>query len=499
VNRFKMEASREEVGALIRHVKAQLNNTLKSICQQNFLKSTGVKAELQTRIVSLIEGHYNSRNWQQYREVEQTITTIAPLKNTPYVSRATNPGINPASIAARPPPPASNSNGSSSSSTNMPPYLHPLAGALALNFKPSPFYQPITQIGGIRTLEVMREHKNTSSIPIPSSFLQSCVRDSSYRIMVFGAKSTGGAQDIAFPHQADIRVEGAEVKGLNLRGLKNKPGTTRPADVTNALLAKNTSYDRNIEFVYALTNERFYIVAYLCRISSVEELVTKIASGHKISKDSVLREFAEKEQDDDVVATSTVLSLKCPISCVRLSLPCRGIGCKHIQCFDATSYLQLQQQGPQWLCPICNKSTPFDQLAVDEYVRDILVRTSSSTDQVTIEPNGRWGLSLPGGGNKNSNRKRKASSSSDFEEVIISGTSTVGGRQMSYTPHTSNSYATPRPPSREASSAAGAGSVPRSASSKRPVAQVIDLTLSSDEDDEPIARPTKRQNQGYSR
>lgn len=70
--------------------------------------------------------------------------------------------------------------------------------------------------------------------------------------------------------------------------------------------------------------------------------------------------------DPDVIATSQNLSLKCPLSYMRLKTPCRGLSCNHIQCFDATSYLQLQEQGPQWLCPICNKPVPFDQLAVDE-------------------------------------------------------------------------------------------------------------------------------------
>jgi hypothetical protein len=73
-----------------------------------------------------------------------------------------------------------------------------------------------------------------------------------------------------------------------------------------------------------------------------------------------------KARDADIVATATVLSLKCPLSTLRIELPCRSIACKHNQCFDATSYLQLQEQGPTWLCPICNNSAPFDTLAVDE-------------------------------------------------------------------------------------------------------------------------------------
>jgi E3 SUMO-protein ligase PIAS1 len=74
----------------------------------------------------------------------------------------------------------------------------------------------------------------------------------------------------------------------------------------------------------------------------------------------------KKASDPDVVATSQNLSLKCPLSYMRLSRPCRGVNCNHIQCFDATSYLQLQEQGPQWLCPICNKPAPFEHLAIDE-------------------------------------------------------------------------------------------------------------------------------------
>lgn len=75
---------------------------------------------------------------------------------------------------------------------------------------------------------------------------------------------------------------------------------------------------------------------------------------------------AKKASDPDVVATSQNISLKCPLSYMRLKTPCRSISCSHVQCFDATSYLQLQEQGPQWVCPICNKSATYDQLAIDE-------------------------------------------------------------------------------------------------------------------------------------
>jgi len=73
-----------------------------------------------------------------------------------------------------------------------------------------------------------------------------------------------------------------------------------------------------------------------------------------------------KANDPDIVATSIVMSLKDPISTLRIDLPCRSTICNHNQCFDAASFLQLQEQAPTWTCPICNKVVSFDGLAIDQ-------------------------------------------------------------------------------------------------------------------------------------
>lgn len=51
---------------------------------------------------------------------------------------------------------------------------------------------------------------------------------------------------------------------------------------------------------------------------------------------------------------------------MRIELPCRGIQCDHNRCFDGATYLELQMQAPEWKCPICDKSLPYEHLAVDE-------------------------------------------------------------------------------------------------------------------------------------
>lgn len=59
--------------------------------------------------------------------------------------------------------------------------------------------------------------------------------------------------DITFPHNVELKCNSDEVKA-NLRGLKNKPGSTRPADITH-LIRKKSNYPNTVEMVYALTTK----------------------------------------------------------------------------------------------------------------------------------------------------------------------------------------------------------------------------------------------------
>src|ERR1700755_2187456 len=103
----------------------------------------------------------------------------------------------------------------------------------------------------------MANHRHSVTIPIRVSdypILGRVNNEPSFSVMVFCAGDTHGRQDIAFPHQSEIKVNGGEVKA-NLRGLKNKPGSTRPVDITNELRLKINSYSNNVEMTYALTSK----------------------------------------------------------------------------------------------------------------------------------------------------------------------------------------------------------------------------------------------------
>ncbi|KAK2605311.1 hypothetical protein N8I77_008159 [Diaporthe amygdali] len=468
-----------------------LNKQLQHICLVNGLRTSGVKAELQRRILEALEKAYAQGDPRAYRDIEQS------------VYREKNGGL-PAPHESLPSTlPVPNNAQSVSPNMNNYGYQNGYPGYGGVNgqrshqmppqgftFRSSPFYHIVGRIGPVQTCEVMQSHRNCTTIQIKAQdnpLLGRCVTEKDMRVMVFCAGANTGPQDIAFPHQSELKVNGGDVKA-NLRGLKNKPGSTRPVDITDLLRLKIPNYTNNIEFTYALTQkagdkasqsngQRFYLVVNVCKTTPVDTLVRAITS-RKISKASVLHELTRKAHDAEIEMSSQVLSLKCPLSYMRLVTPCRATTCTHVQCFDATSYLQLQQQGPQWLCPVCSKSAPYERLAIDEYVRDILDRTSRSVEQVDIEPNGQWKAHGSVEEEVEPEPEHEALAIDD-DDLVISEISYVGNRGTN-TPNTlAPTTSTPTPvtaASREGSS------MPRSGGNKRPHAEVIDLTLSDDED-----------------
>ena len=127
-------------------------------------------------------------------------------------------------------------------------------------------------------------------------------------------------------------------------------------------------------------------------------------------------------------------------------------------------------------------------------MRNILKKTSRSTDQVTIQPDGKWDMNSKKEVLSASRSNGVASESDDdIVEITRSGDSVKMSNPRPFgTP--AGQLSQPRDqlssvPSRDSSTT----------SSKRPRAAVIDLTSSGDEDDQPLARPPapKRQQTSY--
>jgi E3 SUMO-protein ligase PIAS1 len=105
----------------------------------------------------------------------------------------------------------------------------------------------------------MAQHRHTVGIqvkPMDYNILLNVQNDKALRVMVFACEADAGLvkHDIGFPYQSEIKVNGGEIKA-NLRGLKNRAGSTRPVDITDSLRLRQTAYANNIEMTYALTQK----------------------------------------------------------------------------------------------------------------------------------------------------------------------------------------------------------------------------------------------------
>lgn len=104
----------------------------------------------------------------------------------------------------------------------------------------------------------MTSNRNTATaaFSLSSSNMERLRTDASLRIMLYCMVDPGHTaypQDIAFPNQVDLRVNENQFSG-NLRGIKKKPGTTRPADITDITTRRSKDSMNVVSVTYAATD-----------------------------------------------------------------------------------------------------------------------------------------------------------------------------------------------------------------------------------------------------
>jgi E3 SUMO-protein ligase PIAS1 len=159
----------------------------------------------------------------------------------------------------------------------------------------------------------MPQNRHTISVTLAlsHSVANDLRRDPALRIMLYCAASSpsiinvGAYVDVAFPNQLEVKVNGDEVKS-NFKGLKNKPGTTKPADITD-LVRRSPDYKNILTVTYALTTkvcrnpalkethppthiQRYSVVVILVKKTPADELAERIKAGRRIPKAQVVQE-----------------------------------------------------------------------------------------------------------------------------------------------------------------------------------------------------------------
>ncbi|KAK7064267.1 MIZ zinc finger protein [Favolaschia claudopus] len=527
----------------LKHILAGLNTE----CGTNFSKS-GKKQDIIDRIVRTLD-HWRTNNMTEkwvkakaivtqvrYSGIYTTNSISTSLASTVGSHTPSYPAVN----LGKAPSLNSSSAASSSAIGRYDPYAPPLKASTstapstraAMRFKESPFFKVLETVGSVQecpeSSSATDRRSQSFSFNLNSDQMAKLkTSGSKYQLRLFCTSSTfysntltsfrpnSGPCLVEFPPTCEVRVNNVQLSA-NLKGLKKKPGTAPPPDMSKYV--RLTTASNKVEMIYVNSQQpaqpkKFYLLVQLVETVTVDALVQELKknafkSVHEIRRDMV----SSMTIDEDIVAGPQKMSLKCPLSYMRVNAPCRSRKCTHSQCFDATSWFSVMEQTTTWLCPVCERTLDSKDLIIDGYFDEILKSSPESVEDVIVEADGEWHTS----DNKYGSPAWKAShapavtvkpalsprkvvplkspppkaSSVDAkgkgkaaEIVVLDSDDEDEGRvKRELSPSFASSSSVNR----------SFGSIPGETVAVSQVEEVIDLTLDSEDEEEPVVRPTAK-------
>ncbi|KAE9052100.1 hypothetical protein PR001_g816 [Phytophthora rubi] len=180
------------------------------------------------------------------------------------------------------------------------------------------------------------------------------------------------------------------------------PGHANPSKVLRELPANIFQYSRvgrNVVDIRTTENPSvFGFMVQIVEVRDINDLVKEVKEASKnltyeSAKQEVIKSFGS-EDEDDVVATVTMLSVRCPLGLCVISLPARGLHCKHLQCFDLKTFMLFSKKARSkaWRCTVCHHFIKASDLRIDPYLKKLLaeVEGEDELEEVEIFPDGSW-------------------------------------------------------------------------------------------------------------
>ncbi|KAK4473613.1 hypothetical protein MN116_002965 [Schistosoma mekongi] len=132
--------------------------------------------------------------------------------------------------------------------------------------------------------------------------------------------------------------------------------------------------------------------ANIMKMEIIKKLSPNATVGSSVSVHNPSHSSALIEEDDDLVMPNTLpVHLLCPLSKCRIEVPVRGRNCRHVQCYDATTYLIINERKPTWNCPVCDGKAAYEDLIVDGLFLEILnSERSQDLEEIIFHSDGSW-------------------------------------------------------------------------------------------------------------
>ncbi|VDB99640.1 unnamed protein product [Peniophora sp. CBMAI 1063] len=227
-----------------------------------------------------------------------------------------------------------------------------------------------------------------------------CTSSSFYGVGAAAYRFSNSPCPIEFPPTCEIRVNQTQLSA-STKGLKKKPGTAPPPNLGKTV-NMNPGASNKVDLIYVNSQQnnnqtptppkKYYMTVMLVQYTNTDHLVERLKKGKYVSADRIReqRRLQQSSDDDDIVAGPSKISLKCPLSYMKIATPARSAACVHPSCFDAMSWFSVNEQTTTWTCPICEKPINQEELIVDGYFDEILKATHEDTEDVMVQADGEW-------------------------------------------------------------------------------------------------------------
>ncbi|XP_028171424.1 E3 SUMO-protein ligase PIAS2 isoform X13 [Ostrinia furnacalis] len=302
-----------------------------------------------------------------------------------------------------------------SPSTQMPPFpVHP-----DVKFKKLPFYDVMAELMKPSTMMPMQAGRLQEGTYIFHLTPQQATEIASGKDLVgpsnkldfviqaqlrFCLLETSCEQEDYFPPSVNVKVNNKMCPLPNpIPTNKPTPEPKRPPRPVNisSLVKLSPTVANTIHVTWAADFTRAYVVSvFMVRKLTSAELLQRLKNKGTKNPDytrSLIKEKLSEDYDSEIATTSLRVSLMCPLGKMRMACPCRPANCPHLQCFDASLFLQMNERKPTWLCPVCDRPAPYDSLVVDGYFQEVLTssRLASECNEIQLHADGSWSAHAP--------------------------------------------------------------------------------------------------------
>ncbi|KPU76217.1 uncharacterized protein Dana_GF11957, isoform I [Drosophila ananassae] len=214
---------------------------------------------------------------------------------------------------------------------------------------------------------------------------------------------TSCEQEDCFPPNVNVKVNNKLCQLPNVIPT-NRPNVEpkrppRPVNVTsNVKLSPTVTNTIMVQWCPDYTRSYCLAVYLVKKLTSAQLLQRMKTKGVKPADYTrgLIKEKLTEDADCEIATTMLKVSLNCPLGKMKMLLPCRASTCSHLQCFDASLYLQMNERKPTWNCPVCDKPAIYDNLVIDGYFQEVLGSSLLKSDdtEIQLHQDGSW--STPG-------------------------------------------------------------------------------------------------------